>query len=170
MKAACAASVVTATRSILKHSAAMALLGCLAAIALIAPVGAADITNPWSGTAGDRASYSAFAFRPTAGLFPDSVNPAGALDALQSLTFDSITFTRPANDTTSNFPIIGTGIGQLSSVAAPVFVDVYATRSGALTYSGYLGSSTTSVISDDGISPIAPGASFTLSFAGITLE
>ena len=55
-------------------------------------------------------------------------------------------------------------------MAAPVFVDVYATRIGALTYSGYLGSSTTSVISDDGINQIAPGASFTLSFAGITLE
>ena len=39
-----------------------------------------------------------------------------------------------------------------------------------MTYSGYLGSSTSSVIFDNGLDPISPGESFTFSFAGLTLD
>ncbi|HOW71788.1 MAG TPA: hypothetical protein PKY77_14405 [Phycisphaerae bacterium] len=152
-----------------KRVATLAVAGCLSALGLSAAADAATITNPWSGTAGDRANYSAFAFRATAGEFPNSVSPLGALDAFPFLTLDALTFTRPANDTTQT-PILGTGNGQLSSVAAPVFVDVYTSRDGILSFSGYLGSSTTSVIFNDGVDPIAPGESFTFSFSGITLD
>lgn len=168
MKAVLVPTPVNLTLSLLKRSAA-AVVGCLAAIGLAAPAGATLISNPWSGAAGDRAAYSAFAFSGTAGLFPNSVDPVGALDAFQFFTLDSLTFTRPANDTTQT-PIIGTGIGQLSSVAAPVFVDVYTSRDSALSYSGYLGSSANSIIYNDGIDPIAPGESFTFNFSGLTLD
>ncbi|HOW71787.1 MAG TPA: DUF2341 domain-containing protein [Phycisphaerae bacterium] len=149
--------------------AAVTLVGCLLAVGAFAPADAATITNPWSGTAGDRANYSAFAFRVTAGNYPNSVDPLGALNEVQVVGLDSLTFTRPANDTTQT-PILGIANGQLSSVTAPVFVDVYTSRDGILAYSGYLGSSTNSVIFNDGIDPISPGESFTFYFSGLLID
>jgi hypothetical protein len=92
------------------------------------------------------------------------------LDSFLLFSLDSLTFTRPANDTAGNIPIIGTGNGQLSSVAASVFLDVYSSRDDSLSYSGYLGSSANSVIYDDGNDPIEPGESFTFEFEDLTLQ
>src|SRR5688500_572257 len=83
---------------------------------------AATIANPWSGAAGDRANWSAFVFKGTAGEFPTSVSPLGAIDGLPMFTLNSLTFTRPANDVATSLPSVNTNPGGLSSLTAEVYV------------------------------------------------
>lgn len=137
---------------------------------------AATVSNAWSGVAGDRANYSAFDFKATAGTFPASVSPAGALDGGPTFTLNSLTFTRPANDVLNgtNDPGITTDPGGLSAKTADVFMDVYSSRSGTtgLNFTGFLGSSTNSFAWEDldGNEQIAPGQSYTYNFSGLTLD
>jgi hypothetical protein len=109
---------------------------------------AATISNPWSGAAGDRANFSAFAFKADAGLFPTSVDPAGSLTPTFQL--DSLTLIRPAL-ASPDAPSFGTGPGQLTASNTPVFIDIY-TDFAANAFSGYLGSSSSSVTWDDTVS------------------
>lgn len=112
-------------------------LGLLAITASLAQ--ANTISNSWSGVLGDRGNMTAFAFKADAGIFPSSIDPFGTLTPTISLT--NMTLFRP-NDVTT--PVIGTGLRQLASTTAPVFLDVYTTKTGTA-FSGYLGSSSTSV-------------------------
>lgn len=155
------------------------------AVAVAAALGAAPnasaqitptISNAWSGVAGDRANYSAFIFKATAGTFPTSVSPLGFIDASPTFSLNSMTFTRPANDALNgtNDPQIGTNPGDLSAKTAPVFLDVYTTRTGTsdLNFTGFLGSSTNSFAWENPLNTetIAPGATFAFNFSGLTLD
>lgn len=135
---------------------------------------AATISNDWSGVAGDRASWSALVFKGTAGDFPASVNPVGAIDGTQTFTLNALTFTRPANDTTASVPSVNANPGGLSSLTADVYVDVYSARTGTagLSFTGFLGSSTNAFAwrDLDGNDLIAPGATYTYNFSGLTLD
>jgi len=123
---------------------------------------AATISNPWSGAAGDRANFSAFAFKADAGLFPTSVDPAGSLTPTFQL--DSLTLIRPAL-ASPDAPSFGTGPGQLTASNTPVFIDIY-TDFAANAFSGYLGSSSSSVTWDDTVSD----QPYTFNFTGINLD
>lgn len=135
------------------------LLAVLLAAAVNA--GAATIVNPWSGVTGDRGNITAFAFRADAGNFPSSVTPTGALTPTISL--DSITLIRPNDATTPNF---GTGANQTTSNSTPVFLDIYTSMGGANVFSGYVGSSSTSVA----WTSTTADQAYTLNFTGITLS
>ncbi|HEX6961136.1 MAG TPA: PEP-CTERM sorting domain-containing protein, partial [Lacipirellula sp.] len=102
------------------------------------------ITNPGTAAAGDKANTSGFAFRADAGTFPASVSPSGSLTDL--LLLSKLTLKRPDDATTPSF---GTGARQTTSAATPIFLDVYTSLDGAAnTFSGYVGSSSTSVAWD----------------------
>lgn len=122
---------------------------------------AATIVNPWSGVTGDRGNITAFAFRADAGNFPTSVTPTGSLTPTISL--DSITLIRPNDTTTPNF---GTGANQTAASTTPVFIDIYTSMGAANAFSGYVGSSSTSVA----WSSTTIDQSYTLNFTGITLS
>ncbi len=145
------------------------------ALASAATVQAATISNAWSGTAGDRANHSAFVFKGTAGTFPTSVSPLGAIDGGPTFTLNLMTFTRPANDVqdSTNDPLVG-GPGGLSAKSANVYLDVYSARTGTsgLVFTGFLGSSTNAIAWEDGdgFEQIIPGATYTYSFSGLTLD
>lgn len=133
------------------------------AASLLAGAGAVDaqtIFNPWSGVAGDRGNMSAFAFRADGGTYPDSISPAGSLQAQFTLT--GITLLRP-NDTQT--PVFGTGVRQLTDAATPVFIDIY-TGYDAGVFSGYIGSSSTSVAWAD----TSPDQPFSLGFPSLSLQ
>lgn len=119
------------------------------------------ITNGWSGASGDKANLSAFAFQANAGIYPTSVTPPGSLTP----TFDlgALTLTRPADATT---PKIGTANGYLSSLDSPVYVDIYTGAYSGGTFSGYVGSSISSVAWSSTVS----GGDYTFNFSGITLD
>jgi len=117
-------------------------------------------TNAWSGTSGDKANLAAFALRPDAGAYPENVSPASSLPSLIGL--NSLTLYRP-NDTTT--PSIGTGVRQLTSLDALVFLDIYSSYSGGL-FSGYVGSSSSSVA----WSSTVQDQPYAFSFSGITLQ
>lgn len=142
----------------------------LMAVVGAASAHAATISNPWSGVAGDRGNWAAFVFKATAGTFPASVTPAGAIDVGDTFTLNSLTFTRP--DAGGN-AAVGAAPG-LSSLAADVYLDVYATRTGTtgVNFTGFLGSSTNSHAQQDigGTDLIPPGTSFTYNFSGLTLN
>ena len=132
------------------------------ALLLAAASGQAQtIGNPWSGVTGDRGNMSAFAFRADAGLYPNSISPAGALDGISAITLTSVTLTRPNDATTPNF---GDGLRQITSASATVFLDVYTEFSGG-SFSGYLGSSLTGVTWDS----TTAGQAYTFDFSAITL-
>jgi hypothetical protein len=118
------------------------------------------ISNDWSGVLGDRGNMTAFAFRADAGNYPTSLDPLGTLTPTISLT--NLTFFRP-NDTTT--PVLGSGVRQLTDANTPVFLDVYTSKSGSI-FSGYLGSSSTSVTwagtVQDGL--------YSFEFAGLSLS
>jgi hypothetical protein len=134
--------------------------GLIAVLAGTALTQAQTISNPWSGVSGDKGNMSAFAFQANAGTYPASINPTGSLTAEFSL--DSLTLTRP-NDTTT--PVFGTGLRQLASADTPVFIDIYTSLSAGV-FSGYLGSSTSSVL----WSGTTADQPFTFNFTGITLQ
>jgi hypothetical protein len=147
---------------------ALSALGTIAAQA-------ATVSNPWSGADGDRANWSAFVFRATAGTFPASVTPTGALDGAATFTLNSLTFTRPANDVAgTQVPSVSGDPGGLSSLTADVYVDVYSSRTGTsdLNFTGFLGSSTNGFAWRDigGTDLINPGDSYTYNFSGLTLD
>jgi len=121
---------------------------------------AATISNNWSGVAGDRGNMTGFAFRADAGSFPASVDPAGSLTP--NISLNSLTFFRP-NDTTT--PSFGTGTRQVTDANTPVFLDVYSTLSSGV-FSGYLGSSSTSVAWANTVQDQA----YSFAFAGLTLS
>lgn len=130
---------------------------------LLAGTAAADtgtIANPWSGVSGDKANLAGFAFQANAGLYPNSISPAGSLTPTFQL--DSLTLIRP-NDTTT--PSIGMGVRQTTSADTPVFVDVYSTYDGT-TLGGYLGSSSSGVAWNS----TAADQPFTFTFVGIALQ
>lgn len=119
------------------------------------------ITNGWSGASGDKANLSAFAFQANAGIYPASVTPPDALTSTFEL--GSLTLTRPTDTTTPN---IGTANGYLSSVDSPVFVDINIGAYSGGAFSGYVGSSSSSVLWSDTVS----GGDYTFNFTGITLN
>lgn len=136
---------------------------------------AATVSNVWSGVDGDRANWSAFAFKATAGAFPASASPIGALDGNALFALNSLTFTRPANDVAgAGGPSVSGDPGGLSALTAEVFVDVYSSRTGTtgLDFTGFLGSSTNAFAWRDsgGTDLIAPGATYTYAFSGLTLD
>jgi hypothetical protein len=99
------------------------------------------ITNPGTTNTGDRSNTSGFAFRADAGTFPASISPAGSLTDIFALT--KMTLKRPDDTTTPSF---GTGVRQTTDANAPIFLDVYTNLNGGTdTFSGYVGSSSTSV-------------------------
>jgi hypothetical protein len=108
-------------------------------VAAVSIAQANTISNNWSGVLGDRGNMTAFAFKADAGAFPTSIDPFGSLTP--SILLTNMTLFRP-NDATT--PVFGTGTRQLTSSTTPVFLDVYTTKSGT-TFSGYLGSSSSSV-------------------------
>jgi hypothetical protein len=130
-------------------------------LAAAANANAATIVNPWSGVIGDRGNITAFAFRADAGNFPTSVTPTGALTPTISL--DSITLIRPNDATTPNF---GTGANQTTTTTTPVFLDIYTSMGAANAFSGYVGSSSTSIA----WSSTTADQAYTLSFTGTTLS
>jgi hypothetical protein len=140
----------------------------------VATAKGATVSNPWSGVAGDRANYSAFIFKATAGEFPTSVSPLGAIDGGPIFTLNSLTFTRPANDIATSIPAVNTNPGGLSSLTADVYIDVYSSRIGisGLDFTGFLGSSTNAFAWQDigGSDLIAPGSTYTYNFSGLTLD
>jgi len=109
------------------------------AVATASVAQANTISNNWSGVLGDRGNMTAFGFKADAGAYPTSIDPFGSLTP--SILLTNMTLFRP-NDTTA--PVIGAGLRQLTATTTPVFLDVYTTKSGS-TFSGYLGSSITSV-------------------------
>jgi hypothetical protein len=130
-------------------------------LAAAADANAATIVNPWSGATGDRGNITAFAFRADAGNYPTSVTPTGALTPTISL--DSITLIRPNDATTPNF---GTAANQTAATTTPVFIDIYTSMGAANAFSGYIGSSSTSIT----WSSTTADQAYTLSFTGITLS
>lgn len=123
-------------------------------------VEAQTISNPWSGVAGDRGNMVGFAFRADAGLYPDSVTPAGSLGA--QLTLNGLTLFRP-NDVQT--PVFGTGARQLTDANTPIFIDIY-TGYDAGIFSGYVGSSSTGVI----WAATTADQPFSFAFPGLTLQ
>ncbi len=122
------------------------------------------IHNAWSGVSGDKANMAAVAFQADAGIYPDSITPAGALVSPTALWLDALTLTRP-DDTTSLST--GTGARQTTSVDTPVYVDVYSTYDSVnKAFSDYLGSSSTSVA----WSQTVQNQDYTFGFSGITLQ
>ena len=118
------------------------------------------IVNAWSGVSGDKANCAAFAFKADAGIYPDSVTPAGALSP--TFFLNAVTLTRPGDTTT---PSIGTGARQITSADAPVYLDVYAGLDSGV-FTGYLGSSATAVT----CAGTASDQPYTFDFNGLTLE
>lgn len=132
-----------------------------------AAVQAATITNPWSGTAGDRANIMGFAFQADAGQFPASVDPAGALTDTIQLT--KVSLVRPAspNPASPVTPSFGEGPRQTTDSLTPIYLDVYtAVDADTDTFSGFLGSSTNGVAWED-TTELAP---YAFEFAGLTLN
>jgi len=123
-------------RNLKEFYRAAAVIGTLG---FVAAASANTVSNNWSGVLGDRGNMTAFAFKADAGAFPTSIDPFGSLTP--SILLTNITFFRP-NDTTT--PSFGTGVRQLANSTTPVFLDVYTAKSGT-TFSGYLGSSSSSV-------------------------
>ncbi len=123
--------------------------------------GQTTINNPWSGVLGDRGNMTAFAFRADAGLFPDSVTPAGGLDGMSAITLNTFSLTRPNDATTPNF---GTGVRQITSASTPIFLDIYTDYTAGV-FSGYLGSSDTGVTWESTLA----AQSYTFNFSTVTL-
>lgn len=119
------------------------------------------IDNPWSGASGDKANLAGFAFKADAGNYPNSITPSGSLSPTFELT--SLTLGLVSGDTTT--PSFGTSGAQLATADTPVFIDIY-TGYSAGTFSGYLGSSSTSVTWNT----VSGGTSYTLNFSGIILD
>ncbi|MBN2506018.1 MAG: hypothetical protein JXQ71_04925 [Verrucomicrobia bacterium] len=122
---------------------------------------AQSLSNPWSGVLGDRGNMSAFAFQATAGLFPDSVSPSGALEGVPAIALTRLTLTRPDDAT---LPAFGTGDRQITGTDTPVYIDVYSDYSGGV-FSGFLGSSSTGVAWDQ----TAAAQAYSYDFTGPTL-
>lgn len=119
------------------------------------------ITNPGSVVPGDNANNSAFAFRGDGGTFPGTVSPPGSLTDLFALT--KMTLKRPA----AGAPSFGTGVRQTMSSATPIFLDVYTSLNGGTdTFSGYVGSSSTSLAWDDTVADMT----YSFSFANLLLQ
>lgn len=121
------------------------------------------LSNAWSGVSGDKANLSAFAFRADAGTYPASVDPLGSLPPATTFSLNSLTLYRPNDTTTPNF---GTGTRQLTDANTPVFIDIYTAMPTAGTFSGYVGSSSSSVV----WSGTTANTPYTLNFTGITLD
>jgi hypothetical protein len=138
------------------HTTLLAVL-----LAAAATARAATILNPWSGVTGDRGNITAFAFRADAGNFPASVTPADALTPTISL--DSLTLIRPGDTTTPNF---GTAANQTTDTNTQVFIDIYTSMGAANVFSGYVGSSSTSVA----WSSTTADQTYSFSFSGILLS
>jgi len=135
-------------------------VGLFATLPILVSVASANtISNNWSGVTGDRGNMTGFAFQADAGNFPASIDPAGSLGPAISL--NSLTFFRP-NDTTT--PSFGTGARQVTDANAPVFLDVYTTLSSGV-FSGYLGSSSTSVT----WASTVQDQTYSFDFTGLTL-
>ncbi len=137
-----------------------ALLAVLLGSAAVANA-AYTIVNPWSGVTGDRGNMSAFAFKADAGNYPASITPADSLTPTFSL--GEMTLLRP-NDVTT--PVFGTGVRQTTDANTPVFLDIYTTAAAGNVFSGYVGSSSSSVT----WSSTTQDGAYTFSFTGITLD
>ncbi len=133
--------------------------------ALLGSTGAGNaatiIANPWSGVLGDRGNMSAFAFKADAGSYPASVTPADSLTP--TFLLGEVTLFRP-NDTTA--PNFGTDATLTTGADTPVFLDIYTTMSAGNVFSGYVGSSSTSVA----WSGTTQDGAYSFSFTGITLD
>lgn len=133
--------------------------------ALLGGAGAANaaytIVNPWSGVLGDRGNMSAFAFQADAGNYPASIDPADSLTP--TFLIGEVTLFRP-DDTMA--PVFGTGARQTTDANTPVFLDIYTTAAAGNVFSGYVGSSSSSVT---WASTTQDGA-YSFSFTGITLD
>lgn len=106
---------------------------------LLATALADTINNNWSGVVGDKGNMTGLAFQANAGNYPNSIDPPGSLTPMIELT--RLTLFRPDDGTT---PSLGPGVRQLADADTPVYLDVYTTMTGN-TFSGYLGSSSSSV-------------------------
>ena len=144
----------------IKLCLAALLIGCVVFVS----AQSGTINNAWSGTSGDKANMAAVAFQANAGVYPDSITPAGALVSPTAFWLDALTLTRPDDATTLS---LGTGARQTTSADTPVYVDVYSTYDSVnKAFSDYLGSSSTSVA----WSQTVQNQDYTFSFSGITLQ